>query len=74
MITIIALILSLCLNIRLAYCLGKHYKWSKCKGCDLGYKCCNQGGSKHLYEKVEQDHKEISLNCENKISNNNKDE
>jgi hypothetical protein len=65
MITIIALILSLCLNIRLAYCLGKHYKYTK--------KCC-QGGSKHLYEKVEEDHKEISLKDEKNISTTNKDE
>ena len=27
MITIVFLILSIILNIRLAYCLGKHYKW-----------------------------------------------
>lgn len=66
MIVIVALILSICLNIRLAYCLGKHYKWTKCKGCDLGYKCCSQGGAKHLYKKVEEEN-DLSLNCENKI-------
>ena len=67
MITIIALILSLCLNIRLAYCLGKHYKYTKKPNC------C-QGGSKHLYQKVEEDHKEISLKPQKNISTSNKDE
>ena len=64
MITIVSLILSLILNIRLAYCLGKHYT----KKCD---KCC-QGGRKHLYKKLEED--DISLNISNNISNTNKDE
>lgn len=51
----ICLGISICLNIRLAYCLGKHYKWTKCKGCKLGYKCCSQ------------EENNLSLNCENKI-------
>lgn len=60
MITIIFLVLSCMLNIRLAYCLGKHYKWTK-------KPTCCQGGSKHLYQKVEEDHKDISLNDEKNI-------
>lgn len=67
MIAIVALILSALLNIRLAYCLGKHYKYTKSTT-----KCC-QGGAKHLYKKVEEEN-DISLNDENKIFISNKDE
>lgn len=59
MITTIFLVLSCMLNIRLAYCLGKHYKWTTNKSC--------QGGCKHLYKKVEEEHKDISLNDEKNI-------
>ena len=49
------------LVLRVAYCLGKHYKWTTKKPT-----CC-QGGCKHLYQKVEEEHKDISLNDEKNI-------
>lgn len=56
MISIICLIFSVLLNIRLAYCLGKHYKW-----VDSARRVA-QGGRKVLEAEVER------LNSENNLS------
>lgn len=68
MITIVFLILSIILNIRLAYCLGKHYKW-----VDKVDKVA-QGGRKILEENIELIHKECVCEEEKKCCCNIKDD
>jgi len=63
-----ALALSIILNIRLAYCLGKHYKWK-----DKVQKVA-QGGRKILEENIELLHKECVCEEEKKCCDNIKDD
>ena len=81
----IFLVVSIIANIRLAYCLGKHYRWKDedivKEEIDVLFDSGIQGGRKHLYEKIEKeeccdsdedDKISIRLNNENNISNKDK--
>lgn len=57
----IALLISIALNLRAFYLIGKNYTFKRYPK----EQCC-QGGRKYLYEKVDNDN-EIRLDCGNKI-------
>jgi len=62
------LIASIVLNVKLAHCLGKHYKYK-----DDKEQHSLEGGRKHLLETVEATH-DIRLDAENKMFLINKNE
>lgn len=69
------LFLSVLLNVRLAYCLGKHYKWTPRASNNTPpfSKSELQGGRKYLWQVI-QEKEDARLVDEKNICNCNKDE